>query len=300
MTPHPHAAMRPISLLFLTPLLATAAPVADFEAALAAAKSAQAPIAVFLHGSDWNPAGETMLKTWQDPRIADAAGPATPLVTIDRMENPDQAATEAAKRNAKCDPPVRSLPAVAFYDADGRLVSVRSGLPEIESSGGLPATLKGMRSLLAKRDELWKRATSEQGPKRAALLGAGLDLMNQGLGPKNLYQNVLNDMKQADPKDESGYIGKYTFSPWSLLDLVLEKVKAGDPAAAEAELDRWNRVTRLDKRQRQELHATRFALYQRWPQKKEMARKSLEDMRAVDPGSDLGKAAESYLKQLKD
>lgn len=299
MIPHP-SAMRLSLLLCCTPLVASAAPVPHFEAALAAAKSSQAPIAVLIHGSDWNRAGESLLKIWQDPRIAEAAGAATLLVTIDRLENPDDAARELVKPNAKCDPPVRSLPAVALYDPDGRLVSVRSGLPEIEASGGLPATLKNMRTLLAKRDELWKRATTEQGPKRAALLGAGLDLMNQGLGPKNLYQNVLNDMKQADPKDESGYIGKYTFSHWALLDLVLDKVKAGDPAAAEVELDRWNRFTRLDKRQRQELHATRFALYQRWPQKKEMARRSLEDMRAVDPASDLGKAAESYLKQLKE
>ena len=123
MIPHPQAAMRTSALILFIPAMVAAAPVADFESALAAAGSSGAPIAVFIHGSDWNTAGETMLKTWRDPRIAEAAGTATPLVTIDRTENPDEASAATAKRNAKCDPPVRSLPAVALYDSSGRLAS---------------------------------------------------------------------------------------------------------------------------------------------------------------------------------
>jgi len=292
--------MRTLLILLSSSLLATAAPVADFATALEQAKTSKAPIAVFIHGSDWNKPGETLAKTWNDPRIADAAGTATLLVSIDCKESPTDAEKEAAKRNEACQPPYRSLPAVALYDADGRLVAVRSGMAEIQAAGGLPATLKSMLAMLNERDALWKRAAGSAGMQRASLFGAGLDRMNQGLGPKNVYQPVLEEMKKADPKDDSGYIGKYSFSHDALLSMVMDKAKKNEQAAAEEELAKWNRNTRLNNRQRQELHAARFALYQRWPEKKSSARSALEDMRKVDPKSDLGLAAASYLKQLKD
>ena len=211
-----------------------------------------------------------------------------------------KAETAAAKRNEACQPPYRSLPAVALYDADGRLVAVRSGMAEIQAAGGLPATLKSMLAMLNERDALWKRAAGSAGVQRTSLFGAGLDRMNQGLGPKNVYQPVLEEMKKADPKDDSGYIGKYSFSQDALLAMVMDKAKKNEQATAEEELAKWNLNTRLNNRQRQELHAARFALYQRWPEKKSSARNALEDMRKVDPKSELGLAAASYLKQLKD
>jgi hypothetical protein len=287
-------------ILLGTSLLAAAAPVADFDTALEQAKSSKAAIAVLIRGSDWNKPGEAAAKTWNDPRFVEAAGSTTLLVSIDRKESPNDAEKEAAKRNDKCQPPYRSLPAVALYDCEGRLVSVRSGMNEIQAGGGLSASVKAMHAVLNDRDTLWKRAAGSSGVQRASLLGGGLDRMNQGLGPKNIYQPVLDDMKKADPKDDSGYVGKYTFSRDALLGMVMDKAKNNEQAAAEAELAKWIRNTRLSPLQRQELHAARFALYQRWPEKKSSAKNALEDMRKVDPKSELGLAAASYLKQLKD
>lgn len=292
-------AMRPI-ILFLTATAAFAAPVADFTTALEQAKSTKVPIAVFLHGSDWNKTGEIMLKAWNDPRFADVAGKDLLMVSIDRKENPNEAEKTTAKRNEACQPPYRSLPAVALYDSEGRLVATRSGAAEIKDSGGLPATVKSMRAVLTDCDNLWKRAAGSSGTQRASLYGAGLDRMNQGLGPKNIYQPVLDEIRKADPNDQSGYVGKYTFNRDVLLNMVTDKAKKNEQAAAEQELDKWLKNTRLSPRQIQELHATRFALYQRWPEKKSQARNALEDMRKTDPKSDLGLAAASYLKQLKD
>lgn len=293
-------AMRTILLLFSSCLALSAAPVADFTAALEQAKSTKAPILVFLHGSDWNKAGESMRKAWNDPRFPEAVGKDLLMVAIDDKENPSEAEKAAAKRNEACKPPFRSLPAVALYDCEGRLVAVRSGSAEIKESGGLPATVKAMRTALSDRDSLWKRAAGSSGAQRASLYGAGLDRMNQGLGPKKIYQPILDEIRKADPNDQSGYVGKYTFDRQALLDMVMDKAKKNEQAAAEQELNKWLRNTRLSLSQVQELHATRFALYQRWPEKKSSARSALEDMRKADPKSDLGLAAASYLKQLKD
>jgi hypothetical protein len=45
--------------------------------------------------------------------------------------------------------------------------------------------------------------------------------------------------------------------------------------------------------------AARFALYQRWPEKKPSVKPLLERMRDIDPKSDLGQAAASYLELLE-
>lgn len=293
-------AMRTAILFLTTCLVLSAAPVADFTTALEQAKANKAPIAVFLHGSDWNKAGETLLKAWNDPRFSDVVGKDLLLVSIDQKENPGEADKAAAKRNEVCQPPYRSLPAVALYDSEGRLVAARSGAAELRESGGLPATVKSMRAVLTDRDSLWKRASGSAGVQRASLYGAGLDRMNQGLGPKNLYQPILDEIRKADPNDQSGYIGKYTFNRDALLGMVMDKAAKNEQSVAELELSKWLRNTRLSARQIQELHATRFALYQRWPEKKSQARNALEEMRKADPKSDLGLAAASYLKQLKD
>ena len=55
--------MRAFLILISSALLTAAAPVADFTTALEQAKPSGAAIAVFFHGSDWNPPGEVMLKT---------------------------------------------------------------------------------------------------------------------------------------------------------------------------------------------------------------------------------------------
>ena len=291
--------MRPFLFLLATSLWVAAAPVADFQTALDQAKSRKAPIAVLIRGSDWNHAGEAAAKIWEDARFPGAVGSDTLLVSIDRKESPTDAEKEAAKRNEKCQPPYRSLPAVALYDSEGRMVAMFSGMAEIDAAGGLPTSVKSMTTVLTERDELWKRAAGARGVQQATLLGAGLDRMDIGLGPKNVYQPILDEIQKADPKDETGYVGKYTFSRDQLLGMVMDKAKKEEFVVAEAELAKWAQNPRLSPRQRQELHAARFALYQRWPAKKASSRTALEDMHKIDPSSDLGLAASSYLKQLK-
>jgi hypothetical protein len=290
--------MRTLIIYLFASVLSFSAPVADFATALEQSKTTKAPIAVLIHGSDWNKQAEVFATAWKDPKFTAATGDLL-LVSIDRKESPSEAEAEAAKRNEACEPPYRSLPCVALYDSEGRLVAVRSGVSEIMASKGLPGTIKSMRAVLTERDALWAKAANANGPQKAILLGSGLDRMNQGLGPKNLYKPVLDQMKAADPKDESGYIGKYTFSHWDLLSMVMDKAKKNEQAAAEEELAKWNRNTRLNARQRQELHATRYALYQRWPEKKDSTRSALLDMQKADPKSDLGIAAAKQLEQLK-
>jgi len=277
---------------------AVAQRVPDFTAALESAKSSASDIVVFVHGSDWNRPSEAAAKIWNDPRFLSGVGSGVLLMDIDRKENPTDADKELAKRNAKGDPAVRSVPAIALFDSGGRFVGSYSGTAEIQAAGGLlPATRKLLLTR-HERDDFWKMAAGSSGMIKAGRLGQGLDRMDIGLGPKGIYKPIFDEMKKADPEDKSGYQGKYTFSGEKLTDLAMAKGEKKEYADAEQELDKWEANPRLSAKQRQELEAARFALYQRWPDKKDKIRPTLEKMRDVDPKSELGQAAANYIEML--
>lgn len=273
--------------------------VTDFTAALEKAKSSKASIAVFVHGSDWNRPGEEVAKIWTDSRFLSSLGAGVLLVDIDRKEVPTDAEKAVAKLNENGNPQVRSIPAVAVYDDDGRMVGSFSGTAEIESAGGLLNATKKLLSIRRERDDFWKSANGASGMMKAGRLGQGLDCMNLGLGPKGIYKPILEEMTKADPEDKSGYVGKYTFSAEKLVDLAIDRAEKKDFEAADKEFAKWDANTRLSPRQKQELQAARFALYQRWPEKKSALKPLLEKMRDIDPKSELGQAAVNYLEMLK-
>lgn len=273
--------------------------VENFTAALDKAKSSKSDIAVFIHGSDWNRPGEAAAKIWNDPRFLPGIGAGVLLLDLDRKENPTDAEKAVAKLNEGGNPKVNSIPAVALYDGDGRLVGTYSGIVDIEAAGGLLNATKKLLAVRRDRDELWKSAKGSSGPMKAGRLGQGLDSMDLGLGPKGIYKPVLEEMIKADPDDKTGYVGKYTFSAEKLVDLAIDKAEKKDFAAADEEFARWDANTRLSPRQKQELQAARFALYQRWPEKKSALKPLLEKMRNIDPKSELGQAAVNYLEMLK-
>jgi hypothetical protein len=273
--------------------------VSDFSAALDRAKSSKSAIAVLVRGSDWNRPGEIAAKTWNDPRFISSLGSGVLLLDLDRKENPSEADEALAKLNERAALPLRSIPAVVVYDSEGRFTGSYSGTAEIEKAGGLLPATKKLLGVIRQRDEFWKSAKGSSGVIKAGRLGQGLDCMDIGLGPKGVYQPILDEIQKADPEDKSGYFGKYTFSSEKLVDLSLSMAGKNEFAEAEEEFMKWDANPRLSPKQRQQLQAARFALYQRWPEKKGAVKDLLEKMRDIDPDSELGKAAANYLKMLE-
>jgi len=286
-----------ITLVLLVPL-AFGQRAADFTAALEKAKTGKSDIVVFVHGSDWNRPGEAAAKIWNDPRFLSFVGSGVLLVDLDRKENQTDAEKAAIRKNEAGNPPVRSLPAIALYDAEGRLVGSVSGTDEMQAAGGLLAATKKLLATRRERDESWERAEGASAIMKAGRLGQGLDRMNIGLGPKGIYKPVLEEIRKADPLDKSGYVGKYSFSGEALVDLALKSAEAKTFTAAESEFAKWDASPRLSTNQRQQLQAAKFALYQRWPEKKAEVKPVLEKMRDIDPKSDLGQAAANYIEML--
>lgn len=287
-----------VLLLCFSLLAAAAERAADFPAALERAKTGGQDIAVLFHGSDWCLPGRRLAGQWQSEPFLRAAGKDLLLVEIDRKENPTPADEALAKLNEACPVSPRSLPALALFDRDGRLVALREGTPELDALGRPEQAIQRAVEVRKKRDELWKRAEGMRGPQKAGGLAAGLDLLGLGAGPKGVYQPVIEEIRKADPEDRSGALARFTFPGRKLLDTALSQAGAGKFAEADQEIESWLRKPQLAKSQRQEALAARFALYQRWPEKKSGVTAVLKEIERPDPKSELGEAASSYLVML--
>ncbi len=293
---HPMKLIAVFALGFAVASAAERAP--DFPAALEKAKSGGQDIAVLYHGSDWCLPGKKIAAYWQSEPFLRAAGKDLLLVEIDRKEAPSAEDEALAKRNEACPVKPRSLPAIALFDRDGRLVALREGTPELDALGRPEQGIQRAMEVRKKRDELWKRADGMRGPQKAGLLAQGLDLLGLGAGPKNVYQPVIEEIRKADPEDRSGALARFTFPGRKLLDMAVEQGKAGKFAEADQEIGGWLKKPQLEKSQRQEALAARFALYQRWPEKKGELPTVLKEIQRLDPKSELGEAATTYLAML--
>ena len=253
---------------------------------------------MLFHGSDWCLPGKKLADYWKTENFAKFAGDDLLIVDIDRKESPTAEGEAAAKRNEACVVKPRSLPAIALFDHEGRLVALREGTPELDSLGKPEQAIQRAREVRKKRDDFWKKAEGARGPQKASLLASGLDLLGLGTGPKNVYQPVVEEIRKADPEDRSGALARYTFPGRKLLEKAVSDGKDGKFAETDAEISSWIKKPQLTKEQRQEALAAQFALYQRWPAKKAELPGVLREIEKLDPKSELGTAAKAYLAML--
>lgn len=293
--------MRTIFVLFFALSLSVfgAKRASDFTEALELAKSGGADIAVLFHGSEWCLPGRPLAELWETQKFADGFGDDVVLVAIDAKEHPDESEQALAKRNEACPVGPRSYPAVMLFDREGRLVARRDGVVEIKMMGALGPAIQRAIEVRSRRDALWAKADASAGDQAAKFYGEGLDLMALGLGPKNIYKPVLDQLKAADPENQSGYAARYEFPGMGLVSQATKWAGEKKFEEADAEISRWLNERRLTPDQRQIAWSARFALYQRWPERKEKVPEVLKQLERVDPDSDMGKAAVEYLKILE-
>lgn len=287
--------MKPLVLAALVSSVCCAAPVTNLEDGLKAAKSSNSPVVVLVHGSDWNAESEQVAKIFQDPRMATALGNAQ-LVLIDKKQNvlPDKAEQE---KNKELRTYVSNIPTILVYDADARPIAIANGMPAIQAAGGPVQFCRRALDLYQKREATWNSAKGQAGDRKVALLGQGLEMLGD-YGNDRSYSAVLEEIKKADPEDKLGYVGKITFSGQGLTDRMLWMAGKKEFAEAEQFLVKTYQNPRLSTQQRQQVFAARYALYSRWPEKKEQIPSVFSQMQKLDPNSELGKAAGVYLENI--
>lgn len=203
-------------------------------------------------------------------------------------------------------------PRIALLDSQGRAVACENK----PRSGLTPKTLaelvKKLRQKREQRDALWARAEKAAGPEKAELLRQSLDVLGFGgwAGNENCYKFVHDDMRKADPKDESGAIrwlgfgggafGGVAWAPgnewWKVLEGKKEYPDA-DYQEALARIDRELKDPRnkiLKNEHIQHIMVGKYHVYKRWPGHQEQRFDAQREIAAFDPTTFWGIGAIGY------
>lgn len=199
-------------------------------------------------------------------------------------------------------------PRIALMDSDGRGVACEN---KPRAGMDLAARVRELRDLRKQRDALWATAESATGPARAELLRQSLDLLSMAnsAGPNDCYKPIHEQIRAADPQDESGAVRWLGFGggarggvPWARPNWseALAKKDLTDAdyhealARIEKELsDPRNRI--LSHEYIQRMMIARFHVYKRWPGHEEQCFDVQREIATFDPTTFWGIGAIGYL-----
>lgn len=202
-------------------------------------------------------------------------------------------------------------PRIALMDSEGRAVACENK-PRLElTSRTMAARIMEMRAVREKRDALWAEAEQARGPAKAELLRRSLSVMGFANwdGNDHCYKFVHDEIRAADPADESGAIRWLGFGsdprsgvPWakpSWNDILNKKdLTDADYEAAVVSVnkelhDPRNRV--LDHEQIQRIMIAKFLIDKRWPGHEDQRFEVQREIAALDSTTFWGIGATGYL-----
>ncbi len=231
------------------------------------------------------------------------------IETIDDAETADFARTwftgmrdqaELADRNAGLPCSTGNYPALFLVDSEQRIVASRHGLSLADTREELVAWLREKQELRRTRDALLKQAESASGPEKADILARGVEIMAMGLGPKNIYQPILDAITAADPGDLSHRVRQFTLNPGAIekeaARLAQDDTEEKAIAYLNRELNHPGNVY-LTVAQLQSLHWTAYGFYKGRKNHEGMV-EAWRQVGRIDPTTSLGYAcASKYLMQ---
>lgn len=185
-----------------------------FGDALAAA--GEDGVAIFCYGPDWNKVSTRMLKSfWMTRELEEATGSAI-LVAVPFYESPNSRQLEESSLASAGMPklPFGVCPTVMLVDKDGTMYANLPGADYLGTEEDHSKGLKNLREKIAalrKRQELLKKAESLVGVQKAEVLNEIAEL------PINTPRGLVDQIKEADPTDQSGMVRRNTFSALAFL-----------------------------------------------------------------------------------
>lgn len=279
----------------LTTTAAAATLAADWQEAVTLAKRDKRDLVVLLTGSDWDRGSAAVASLVRDAAFLRACGDAV-VVVIDHPDYPTDAQKTLRERNKDFKLTFYRYPVLLTLDLEQRLVGALEG-----ATGEVPtaaAHLSDWRNRRERRDRLLAQAGKASGVRRAELLGEALDQLEDNVARRH-YGKILDQIRTADPEDETGYLGKYRFNANALVEKeIWSRLKERKYAEAIAFLEKLQANRRLLTSQRQELLAMQHAVYRTWPEHAAESRKALEKLIALDPRSDVAVGARKRLDDI--
>lgn len=266
------------------------------------------PIVLLWSGSDWMPGASTLHKNWEALSNSSSSPVVWALFDETTRVTPEQ--LKAAGMPVE----VWNLPAVLVMTPEKKLLAQLP--PSVASNTSLAAKrIDSVVSMADKQKQLLQQAASEKGAAKARLIGKALDSM--ALFDAIARKDLLDELKKADPKDESGYVFKYSLgampkTPGAVSELYkkvnalmteqgAKKGKDRNFDAADRFLSEKLALPVLDKPQKQQLLAARaYVAREKYRSGDEAARDAMlglfREIYKLDRKSELGKGARGYIE----
>lgn len=281
-------------LLLAAPVASAMVKAPDFEKGSKKVKDDGYVIVAYADG--WDRYSEKMCKELlKSSPVSSALGRAV-VIEVGVPQRPSKERSERLqKRLGKLELPPgthnTSYPAFIFYDKNGRRYSIICGsdmvFPEPKV---LAQQIKARIEGLKLQQELLARAEKATGAQRAELLGQASVIPHVARPDK-----VVDQIKQADSSDQSGYIRRLNFQPWGFVEGLVKNSKAPE---AIAKLETMLQDPAYSPEQKQIFYAVMIGFYHRSKSAEDKAKipDLAEKMRALNPESDLGRAASTVAR----
>ena len=169
-------------------------------------------VIAYCYGPDWNRRSVALLRSfWQTESTEAAAGNAV-LVAVPFYESHFSPGAEQAAhiRGSMPEPPFSVCPTVMFFDQSGRHYATLQGSDYLGADAacteGIKRIEETIKALREQQKLLADAAAATKEEQRAAILGKVADL------PIAAPPDLLQRIKEADPKDKSGYARRLEFN----------------------------------------------------------------------------------------
>lgn len=266
---------------------------ASFEAA--AQKVTDSGYAVFAYAADWDAYSKDICKKLlADDSIASALGDMVVLeAPIKEFPSEEEQKAESTRLGKLVLPKPSghmSYPAVIMYDKSGRCCSVVCGEPMARADvPNIASGIRARREGMLRQQELLAQAAKAQGVEKAKLLGQAAEVRYM-----NRPDGILNQIKKADPTDLSGYVRRLSLNPWDMAG----KLAKMNPVAAREEIEKLMADSAYSVEQQQIFCAYMLGTLRRSQGAglDDQIRQYAVKMRDLDPASDLGRSADSVLR----
>lgn len=208
-----------------------AAPIPTIPLEEAKAKVTDDGYILFAYAETWDTYGKKVVrKLIKSKEVTGAAGSAILLpYAMDQALNEEANKALQAQWEGLKIPKADNYPALLLFDRNGRHYSTICGTYMTQAQPGKVAKLiKERMAAKRKQDELMRQAAAAKDIEKARLIAQACNIKDI-----NRPDNYEKQLREADPKDESGVVRQVTFNPWAFVEKKLKE----EPDAVLAELD---------------------------------------------------------------
>ena len=296
----------PDSLPASKPVTAAGGWITDYQQAKQQAKAEGKDLLLDFTGSDWCVWCIRLRKeVFDNPSFQKKAPLAFVLLEVDfpRAKKQSDALREQNQKLRQAFA-VQGYPTVYLADAEGRPYA-RTGYDEVGPEIYLVRLVELREKIRKKRDAAFQQAAEAEGPERARYLAAGLAALQPAI-PLDDYLPVIDEILRLDPEDKQGLRTRYTQVKKRIaLDAAMRALSqqldtlAGNKQWSEviAAVERFRKDKKPEGNMLQQLVWIRAMAHFELDQRKQAVAK-FEEVRTLDPESDLGKQAAKAIRVI--